>query len=99
MKKIIRLTESELYSIVKTSVDNILKEYAIQDVNGNDVSVHGNDPMSWEKMAELRGKRCMDANHKMDNAEDEVMKSLYKDDAETHIDGFLRDKIHANDLR
>lgn len=48
-KKVVRLTESQLHSIIAKSVNKILKE-GLYGTNGNDAN-------SWHKVAQLRQER------------------------------------------
>lgn len=99
MKRVIRLTESDLHNIVSKSVKNILREYTIMDVNGNPFSAHGNDPIAWDKLEGLRAKKWVDAMGKYLDAEDPVMKRLYDYDAELHGTEAMRNKRNAEELR
>lgn len=51
-KKVIRLNESDLYRIVKESVNRILNE-----VWYGGESLHGNNPEDWETVRDLRSDR------------------------------------------
>lgn len=99
MKTIIRLTESDLHRIIKESVKTALNEYAIDDLNGNPFSAHGNDPNAWDKVAALRAKRSMDSFARSLDADDPVMKDLYNDDADLHGVEADRDRRNAEELR
>ena len=55
MKKLIRLTESDLHRIVKESVNMILKE-----VKYGGESLHGNNPNDWYTLSQIRGYRDFD---------------------------------------
>jgi hypothetical protein len=54
MKKLIRLTESDLHKIVKESAKRIMKEVALKGKSGKTYSLHGNDEESWDIMTNLR---------------------------------------------
>lgn len=55
MKKLVRLTESDIHRIVKESVNMVLNEVNVFDPRtGKYVSVHGNDQWGWDKMAGIR---------------------------------------------
>ena len=56
-KKIIRLTESDFYKIVKESVNRILNE-----VEFRGRTFHGNIPDDWRKIAHIRNAYRMDAD-------------------------------------
>lgn len=61
MTKKIRLTESQLHQIIKESVTKILNEVQINTANGEQYSAHGNDPVAWAHMAELRNQKGQDS--------------------------------------
>ena len=52
MKKLVRLTESDLHKIVKESVNRVLNE-----VQFGGESLHGNNPEDWAAMKYLRNDR------------------------------------------
>jgi hypothetical protein len=56
VKKLIRLTESDLHKIVKESAKRIMKEVALKGKSGKTYSLHGTDPESWAVMSRVRGK-------------------------------------------
>lgn len=99
MKTIIRLTESDLHRIIKESVKTALSEYAINDLNGNPFSAHGNDPNAWDKVAALRAKKSIDSFARSLDADDPVMVDLYNDDADLHSKEADRDRRNAEELR
>ena len=63
MKKIIRLTESDLHRIVKECVNMAINEAALKGKSGKTYSLHGNDEESWDIVSRLRQKKSGNSNY------------------------------------
>lgn len=57
VKKLIRLTESDLHNLVKEAVNKILNE-----VQYGGESLHGNKAEDWEALAHVRSQRAYNKN-------------------------------------
>ena len=63
MKKIVRLTESDLHRIVKECVNRAINEVALKGKSGKTYSLHGNDEESWDIVTRLRQKKSGNSNY------------------------------------
>ena len=63
MKRIIRLTESDLHNIVKECVNRAINEAALKGKSGKTYSLHGNDEESWDIVSRLRQKKSGNSNY------------------------------------
>lgn len=62
MKKIIRLTESELRNMISESVNSILQEMKLTGKSGQEYGFHGDNPYTWFTLYKLRDKQKNDPN-------------------------------------
>lgn len=74
MKKLVRLTESDLHRIVKESVTRILKEAADHKItyNGQDYTLNADNQSSWYQLGDIRKDMAKPYKQMADDADDEA---------------------------